>query len=30
MILAAIGVGIWLGLKKACNEGYSGYDCKNC
>jgi len=30
MALASIGVGIWVGLKKECKDGYSGNLCENC
>jgi hypothetical protein len=30
MVLASIGVGIWLVLKKECKDGYSGNNCENC
>jgi hypothetical protein len=30
MALASIGVGIWVILKKVCNDGYSGNSCENC
>jgi len=30
MALASIGVGMWIGFKKDCRDGYSGKLCKNC